>query len=231
MAPKKKAKAVKKKKKITKKKKTKVSPFFQLHPTFAAQAMKPATEQSGRGRWVQTGSLNQHRFYHKTILLKDGQVMVVGGQGPDFLLETAEVLDRVTGHWTPVQRMQHFRVAHSVLLLKSGKVLVAGGVFEKGCEVFDPAGGKWTTTQDLPDPRWSHGDILLEDGRVLLFGGFMNYDSKKQMPLDGTLAFNPKSNRRQPDRDHAVERAGAHGRRPGRERSRNPALLQAEYPV
>ena len=83
MAAKKKAKKVKKVKQAKKPKKPVVDPFYPLHPVYSGEYQKPKGPPK-RGRWIDTGSMSQSRYFQKSVLLKDGRILVAGGKVPNI---------------------------------------------------------------------------------------------------------------------------------------------------
>ena len=190
-AKKKKASRKKTTKKKTTRKKLLVNPFYPLHPVLTVEYQKPK-DPPRRGRWIDTGSMASARYFQKSVLLKDGRVMVAGGQGPEHMLETVEVWDAESGQWSPTGNMVHYRVAHTLVLLASGKVLAAGGFLDKSAEVWGASDNKWSPAKDLPFPMWGQSENLLVDGRVLVIGGMTNQGYAEQGPMPDALVFNPK---------------------------------------
>jgi len=132
------------------------------------------------GTWRTTSSLIKPRQQPSSIVLPDGRVLVVGGDGGGDLplLPTAEIFDASTGAWTATAPMQVGRANAGINLLHDGRVLVSGG-FAGGpgmtlghtCEIYDPATDTWTATGSMHDKRVFATSITLTDGRVLVVGG------------------------------------------------------------
>jgi len=129
--------------------------------------------------WIQTGSLIYPRELHTATLLKNGQVLVAGGDGNPVIRASAEIYDPDTGKWTQTGSLIYPREYDTATLLQNGKVLVAGGqdypsisyITRASAEIYDPDTGKWTQTGSLAYDRYGHTATLLQDGRVLVAGG------------------------------------------------------------
>ena len=127
------------------------------------------------GTWIPGGTLNQPRWLHVAVRLRDGRVLVAGGGA---YTAGAELYDPATNRWTPTGSMTVDRHSSTATLLRDGRVLVVGGQSGNGtgvqasAELYDPATGRWTSTGSLRTPRRNHTATLLADGTVLVAGGF-----------------------------------------------------------
>jgi hypothetical protein len=139
--------------------------------TETAELYDPST-----GTWSSAGSLNTARQYHRSILLDDGRVLALGGEGPSWAtLASAELYDPATDTWTLTGSLSAPRSYHGAVRLSDGKVLAIGGgdyTTAFTSELYDPATGTWTlsgsTATDWSNPLTA----LLADGRVLVAGGY-----------------------------------------------------------
>lgn len=119
------------------------------------------------------------------VLLKDGRVLIVGGEALDGANATsvasAAIFNPKTNAWSQVQ-MNVARRGHTATLLSDGKVLVIGGLDETNkvldsLELFDPATGAFTLVDGvtLPTPvgggRAFHNAIARDGGRIDVAGG------------------------------------------------------------
>ncbi|MGW0535605.1 Kelch repeat-containing protein [Streptomyces sp. NPDC003032] len=145
------------------------------------------------GRWTPTADLASVRKSHQATLLRDGTVLVTGGDSPGLQDDwtynpysqwTAERYDPATGAWTPVESMSTGRSHHRAVLLRSGRLLVIGGTddstFDVGyqnAEVYDPQAKTWTPTGGMVEGRWAFTTAELLDGRILVAGGLVRSGS------------------------------------------------------
>lgn len=139
--------------------------------TKAADIYYPAT-----GKFSRTGSMTTSRQDETATLLRDGRVLVTGGdQGPmlQTILSSAELYDPKRGKWTRTGSMSTPRYAASATLLHNGEVLVAGGINDEGAnlasaELYDPTTGRFTETGSMTTASGSQITTLLPDDRVLV---------------------------------------------------------------
>lgn len=127
------------------------------------------------GRFELAGRLQTARTLPATVLLPDGQVLVVGG-GHDILFPpggdlNAEIYDPATRTTRLTAPTIHPRVGARATLLHDGRVLVTGGSAVATAEIFDPATEEFVETGTMSRHRSEHAAVLLHDGRVLLVGG------------------------------------------------------------
>ena len=152
--------------------------------------------------WRATGNMNEVRFGETATLLRNGNVLVVGGRsnwgGHGVALASAELFDPSTGRWTLTGSMLEARQEHAAILLANGKVLVLGGNASGGgiprvlftAELFDPSTGTWTKTGRVPLRVLDATATLLPDGKVLVLGG---RTSNADDPVRGAEIYDPVS--------------------------------------
>jgi N-acetylneuraminic acid mutarotase len=107
------------------------------------------------------------RAGHAAVLLRDGKVLVVGGDST-----YGEVYDPTTDTWKLTE--EHGYLKHdgiTATLLPNGKVLVTGGNTTNQALLFDPASNKWSLTGSLHEARQHDTATLLPTGLVLAVGG------------------------------------------------------------
>jgi len=136
----------------------------------AGLAVSPAASAAGNasGTWVKTGSMTTPRENPTTVLLHNGQVLVMGGV-------TAELYDPKTGKFSATGDMGAARGGFTATVLQNGQVLVAGGdeggAATSSAELFDPATGTFSPTGSMTTARVDFTATLLDNGKVLVAGG------------------------------------------------------------
>ena len=148
-----------------------------MPPTNVAEIYDPRT-----GTFSATGSLAAKQSGQVAVLLRDGRVLVVGGETGDGAPASAELYEPSSGAFRPIGGPATARYGCSATLLSDGRVLIAGGWAAgpansgtaeslTSAEVFDPASGIFTPVGSMAY-RHSFGTLtLLQDGRVLAIGG------------------------------------------------------------
>lgn len=137
----------------------------------SAELYDPAT-----GKFTATGNMSVVRHKHGAALLRDGNVLIVGGSDKrdrQGQYASAEIYDQAKGVFKPISSMNfaRYKVTGAVVVLKNGKVLVAGG--SEHVEMFDPTTTSFANVEgQLDTPRFFSSATLLQDGRVLITGGY-----------------------------------------------------------
>ena len=127
------------------------------------------------GKWALAPSAFYERFGHTATLLRNGKVLVVGGNATT----NTELFDPARG-WFATGELNTPRAGgHAATALADGRVLVLGGETDvdgpssrtTSAEIYDPATQAWTPTGSLGHVRYGASATLLLDGRVLVVGG------------------------------------------------------------
>jgi hypothetical protein len=135
------------------------------------------------GSWRATGKLKSARAGHSATLLRDGRVLVMGGDAAD-----AEVWDPATGLWT-LSELPLGLSNPAVARLADGRVLAVSSDPSDLVALYDPATGIWAPQRPLPTPpRYNHSAIPLHDGTVLVVGG----DRVPDVGITATELFDPR---------------------------------------
>jgi uncharacterized protein (TIGR03437 family) len=140
--------------------------------TPSAELYDPAAE-----KFSTTGSLNLGRQNAAATLLKDGRVLIAGGQIPGVYTDTAEIYDPVTGKFTRTGSMTCTRISGYLIPLPNGKVIAPNSCFptsSAAVDVFDPVTGTFSQDGFLNQARALGPAMLLSSGDILIAGGFSN---------------------------------------------------------
>lgn len=146
------------------------------------------------------------RRYHSATLLRNGNVLVAGGQteidangNPIAITATAEIYEPRTNKWRPAASMNYARFGHNAVLLKSGRVLVVAGTDLQGDgeppELYTPWTNRWSLAAPTLLSRVGSTATLLVSGKVLVVGGDQGtdpcYTPELYTPWTDTWAFGP----------------------------------------
>ena len=92
--------------------------------TATAELFDPTTQMFTATK----GPLAAARGFHTATVLKDGTVLVTGGDDKGVTLASAEVYDPTAETFSPTGSMASTRESHTATLLNDGTVLVNGGI-------------------------------------------------------------------------------------------------------
>ncbi len=144
------------------------------------EAFDPTT-----GKFSTVGSTLLDRSSPSSILLPNGNVLIVGGYEA---AGTAEIFDPKKGQSLGTGGMAHPREEFPIVALPNGQILVSGGgtfpAFASGiasAELYNPASGTFTPAADMATGRFQHGAITLLDGRVLTVDGVSSFSANSAL--------------------------------------------------
>jgi WD40 repeat protein len=139
------------------------------------------------------------RNQHTATLLRDGTVLLVGGEDSyNTLNEFAQLYDPTTNTFITTGSLAYARENHTATLLSDGRVLIAGGFGFGGsggfalasAEIYDPATRRFTAAGNMTSARTAHAATLLTDGTVLITGGWTSGGTAQSAEI-----YDPASNR------------------------------------
>ncbi len=133
------------------------------------------------------GDLNNERWGHKAMLLRDGRVLIIGGRKGDINasedVQTAEFFDLATETFSPGGNTA-IEAIRTAFLMPTGKVFTLS---VREVVLYDPATGTSTRTgHSIGSNRDLYTVTVLNDGRVLVSGGWNDLES-----TDEVLIYTP----------------------------------------
>lgn len=142
-------------------------------PVTVAEIYDPATRT-----WSATGPMVAGRSGHTATLLRDGRVLIAGGDTASERSKS-ELFDPLSLTFSPTGALVVPRYEHTATLLDDGTVLVARGSNDGDlsttltpAERYDPITGEWRLTGSSARGSVFHAAARLADGRVLVTGGY-----------------------------------------------------------
>jgi hypothetical protein len=127
-------------------------------------------------QWLRGASMRQPRADHAAAALRDGRVLVAGGEDGSFIYKSAELYDPATDTWTAAASMPRVRTQFLMTPLPDGRVLALGGLEERGAPsrtsvLYDPRTDSWSEGPRLRYDRVLSALATLPSGDVLVIGG------------------------------------------------------------
>lgn len=127
-----------------------------------------------------TGKMAFNRSFSTATLLKNGELIIIGGTNNYNEIAQAEIYNPITGKFKFAGKLKKPRYSHSAILLSDGKILVVGGEsghsntlqYLKSAELYDPVKDKFIKISDMHYIRGFRTTLtLLKNGNVLIMGG------------------------------------------------------------
>ena len=123
-------------------------------------------------RWRRISDLIHRHTFGSTVVLGDGRVMVVGGEGT----AECEIFDPDLNLWRQGPTLKGIRAVPGVVVLPTGQVVAAGGADGQwriggSVELLDPQTQSWSEIQPMEERRLAHTMTVLRDGSILVTGG------------------------------------------------------------
>lgn len=140
------------------------------------------------------GNLITPRVGHRSIRLRDGSVLLIGGWTAKGVTASIERYVPSTNQFVHFADMNTARDGFSATALLDGNILIAGGYAENmqrldSIEVFDPRTRKVIHQAALETARMSHTATRLSDGKVIIAGGSNN----ARRVIDTIEQFDPQT--------------------------------------
>lgn len=126
--------------------------------------------------WLVGAPLVEARSDHSAAALRDGRILVAGGNQGARLLRSVEIYDPFGDRWTRAAPLPRPRTQFSMTTMVDGRILVAGGFQDDGVitattEIYDPETDRWSPGPTMLEPRLNHTMVALPRGDLLFIGG------------------------------------------------------------
>jgi large repetitive protein len=147
------------------------------------------------------GKLQVARGWATATVMKDGRVLIVGGESDAAYGDpSVDIYDPTAKTWSKGKQMPKERYGHGAVLLADGKVLVGGGcAWDQTTDSFisyDPAADTWSTLATvMSTQRCGHTMTMLPNGKILIAGGLQgpNKFSAWSAYMDSLEIFDPNT--------------------------------------
>jgi hypothetical protein len=125
--------------------------------------------------WTEASPLPEALANAAAVVLRNGNVLVAGGQTLAGDRRTTFFYDPLTDTWTAGPELEWARSSGTLTLLEDGRALLSGGTLNgfglAAAEYFVPAGNVWKQAGRMSTGRTHSATGLLADGRVIVVGG------------------------------------------------------------
>ena len=127
------------------------------------------------GSSVAPGSIFSPRVHHTATLLRNGKVLLVGGESNDGAINSLEIYDVETGTWIKGSSLPRPTFEQISNLIGEDLLMIAGGHDGQNplasTLIYDSKVDAWTSSLDMSVPRTKHVSTVLSDDRIFVHGG------------------------------------------------------------
>lgn len=141
------------------------------------------------GTWSDLKPMSFWRRYYASGVLKDGRVIVIGGeQNGDFPdTNKGEIYDPVSDTWSPLPPPPGWAIVGDAAscLLPDGRIMI-GALLTPDCAIYDPVSNSWTAAASKAVRSNEEGWVLLADGTIVTTQCWDPYQSEKYIISSNT---------------------------------------------
>lgn len=131
---------------------------------------------------LNNGNLTTSRYYHGSVKLQNGKVLVACGYN-GTILSSSELFDPKTNSWTSAGSLTFTSYIGYMHVLPNGNALYFGGYPTESTttnlvNLYNTSGNSWSVANPMSISRASGASVTLQNGKILVIGGVTgNYPS------------------------------------------------------
>jgi len=128
-------------------------------------------------QWRNIPPMKYARGEHRVIRLRNGNIMVIGGQNGSSALSSCEIYSPVTNTWSSAASLNIARYRFGIGMLSNGDILVAGGLTDCGTattattEIYRVSEDRWEQSTSMHERREGFPMVSLPGNRFACIGG------------------------------------------------------------
>lgn len=135
-----------------------------------------------RGTWSALADMSFYRRYYASGVLKDGRVVVIGGEQSGDVPDTnkGQIYDPVADSWSPMASPPGWATVGDATccILPNGDLMI-GALSTTDCAIYDPVTNSWSPAANKAIRSNEETWVLLPDDTILTAQCFPNYRSER----------------------------------------------------
>ena len=134
-----------------------------------------------KGTWSSLAAMSFWRRYYASGILKDGRVIVIGGEqsGAGGDTNKGEIYNPVTNTWSPIALPPWATVGDAACCILPDGRLMIGALLTGACEIYDPVTNSWSPAGSAAIRTNEESWTLLRDNTIVTPQNFPPYQSEK----------------------------------------------------
>ena len=140
------------------------------------------------GTWSALADMHNSREYYASAVLRDGRVVVAGGEYSDAGGDTdkAEIYDPAANTWTSIGNPGWGQIGDAAACLLADGRLLAGNLTDGRTAIYDPVANTWTATGSMAARSNEETWTLLPDGSVVTVSCANHPNAERYIPSSGS---------------------------------------------
>ena len=140
------------------------------------------------GTWSALADMHNSREYYASAVLRDGRVIMAGGEYSDAGGDTdkAEIYDPAANTWTSIGNPGWGQIGDAAACLLADGRLLAGNLTDGRTAIYDPVANTWTATGSMAARSNEETWTLLPDGSVVTVSCANHPNAERYIPSSGS---------------------------------------------